>query len=390
MRDLILFTSNCFGEDRSAALIARELKTLLQQRGQSFRVMGASLISEGKDYLSRGIEIVYASHVPPSGGFPTHSLKGLLADLFSGSMITPFQFIKTLKSHAHKTKLAVVVGDVALLFLTRQGLPGVPLVFLSLPKSDYIAPHYPIEEWYIVKHTSTFLTRDAYTATNLQKKHIPALFLGNPIVDELEPSSVLSFSPEKPILGLLPGSRKEAYQNFVLMLPIVEEVFRQHPCHVVAALPPTLTDDHLATHAYPHGWNLHTSSPFSFLQKGDTRILLSRGVFAEVLHKSTVILGLAGTANEQAAALGKPVVTFRGVGPQTTERRFREQEKLLGGAVTYCRHYPSDVIREILWLFSNPEERTRRGAKGKEHMGPAGGARNIATYLIEHYLTEEG
>lgn len=388
MDNLVLFTSNCFGEDRSAALIARELKILLEKHPSSYRVMGASLISEGKEYTSRGIDLLFSSYVPPSGGFPTHSLRGLFADLFSGSFTTIFQFVKTLKSHAHETKLAIVVGDVALLFLTRQGLPGVPIVFLSLPKSDYIAPHYAIEEWYITRQASTFLTRDAYTAENLQKKGIPALFLGNPIVDELEPTSVLSLSQDRPILGLLPGSREEAYQNFALMLPVVEEVHYRCPCDVVAALPGTLTDERLSFLAQKKGWSYKKSSPFPFLEKNSIRILLTRGIFAEVLHLSTVILGLAGTANEQAAALGKPIVAFKGAGPQTTLRRFREQHRLLGDALCLRKDYPQGVVEEILSLFQNAPERERRGMIGQQHMGPSGGSKAIASYLFQKYLQE--
>ncbi|MFN3661093.1 MAG: hypothetical protein ACK4TN_07660, partial [Brevinematales bacterium] len=264
--------------------------------------------------------------------------------------------------------------------------PQVPLVFLSLPKSDYIAPHYAIEEWYIKRHVSTFLTRDAYTAENFQKKNTPALFLGNPIVDDLQPTSLLSLSQNKPVLGLLPGSREEAYQNFARMLFVVEEVNKQYPCHVVAALPPTLTDERLSSFAQKEGWLYGVSQPFPILQKENTHILLTRGIFAEVLHKSTVILGLAGTANEQAAALGKPVVAFKGSGPQTTIRRFREQHRLLGDALCLREDYPEGVIEEILFLFQNPEEREKRGAIGQQHMGPAGGSKSIASYIYKTYL----
>ncbi|URA10389.1 lipid-A-disaccharide synthase-related protein [Thermospira aquatica] len=386
MEKSVLFTSNCFGEDRSAALIARELAFLLKNNERSYRVVGASLISEGKDYISRGIEVISSSYVPPSGGFPTHSVRGFLADLFSGSIGSVFRFIKNLQKYRDSVSLSVVVGDVALLFLTRQALPHVPTVFLSLPKSNYIQPHYAIEEWYILRHTEAFLTRDAYTASCLQKKGIAALFLGNPIMDELEPTSVLDLSSEKPVLALLPGSREEAYENFLMMLPVVEGVYRTSPCHVVTALPTTLTDEKIALLASLQGWEYQRGDSFPLLRKGECTILLTRGVFAEVLHRATVVLGLAGTANEQAAGLGKPVVAFKGSGPQTTARRFREQHRLLGDALTFCPDYPEGVVKEIVFLFNHEEERLRRGAIGKEHMGEAGGARSIATYLFQHFL----
>ncbi len=382
----VLFTSNCFGEDRSAALIARELDSLLKERGRSYRVMGASLISEGKDYTFRGIELVSSSYVPPSGGFPTHSIRGFLADLFSGSMGSVFRFVSNLRKYRDTVSLSVVVGDVALLFLTRRALPQVPTVFLSLPKSNYIQPHYGIEEWYILRHTEAFLTRDAYTASCLQQKGIPALFLGNPIMDDLKPTSVLSLSQKRPVLALLPGSREEAYENFLMMLPVVESVYHTTPCDVVAALPATLTDEKIASMAAVKGWKYQREIPFPLLQKGECGVVLTRGIFAEVIHRATVVLGLAGTANEQAAGLGKPVVAFPGSGPQTTARRFREQHRLLGDALAFCPDYPQGVVKEVLCLFADENERLRRGAVGREHMGEPGGAKAIAEYLFERFL----
>jgi len=387
MQDIVLFTSNCFGEDRSAALIAREL-VALGEPARRYRVMGASLISDGRDYTSRGIPLLFSSAVPPSGGFPTHSVRGFLADLFSGSITTVFRFVKTLRSHAREIRVGVVVGDVALLILTRWALPHTPLVFLSLPKSDYIAPHYAIELWYITRHASHFLTRDAYTAANLQQKGIPALFLGNPIMDDLDPVPTPFVPSEKPVVGLLPGSREEAYANFALMLPIIEAVDQNIPCTFIAALPSTLTDERLALVARQYGWEYRARSPFPLLSRGSTSVVLSRGIFASVLHLSTVVLGLAGTANEQAAGLGKPVVAFRGRGPQTTARRFREQQRLLGDALSFQPDYPDGVIREILFLLQNPEERSRRGGIGQTHMGSPGGSRAIASLIASHYLEE--
>lgn len=163
MRKKILFTSNCFGEDRSAALIALELKRMLKEKGLEIDVSGASLISEGKDYSSRGIDLLFSSYVPPSGGFPTRSLKGFIADLFHLTLLS--DFVKAVKKAGDGCVLCVVVGDISLLFLTRLALKNCPVLFLAPAKSDYIEGHYAVERWYMKKTPSMSLP-----TMNLQQK----------------------------------------------------------------------------------------------------------------------------------------------------------------------------------------------------------------------------
>ena len=57
--------------------------------------------------------------------------------------------------------------------------------------------------------------------------------------------------------------------------------------------------------------------------------------FMDVLHQSSVVIGLAGTANEQAMFAGRPLISFIGTGPQSTKKRFVEQHQLIDGATTY-------------------------------------------------------
>ncbi len=104
-----------------------------------------------------------------------------------------------------------------------------------------------------------------------------------------------------------------------------------------------------------------------------------------MISESEIVIGLAGTANEQAAGLGKPVVSFTGYGPQTTLRRMKDQARLLGSAVKFVSDFPNGVVTEISFLLSNPEERIRRGKAGSLRMGPPGGARNIANLLVKHF-----
>ncbi len=395
MRKKILFTSNCFGEDRSAALIAGELKRLLAEKGLEMDVSGASLISEGKDYVSRGIDLLYSSYVPPSGGFPTRSFKGFITDLFHMPVL--FKFIKTIKKVRDDIFLCIVVGDIPLLFLTRMALKNNVIVFLAPAKSDYIEPHYAIEEWYMKKNADFVLTHDEYTASNLRKKNINALFLGNPMMDGLggigEPVILNTYLKDRgltgrnlPVIGILPGSREEAYDNFNLILGLIDLLAIKKKLVYLAAISGSLDTEVIKRKSAPLGWNAIKREGHTVLEKGGEKVLLCRNNFSEVLHLSDIVIGLAGTANEQAAGLGKPIVGFKGMGPQTTARRMEEQERLLGGALKFVKSYPHEAVNEILLLLDNPGERKSRGDAGIARMGGGGGARKISELIIREYF----
>lgn len=389
----ILFTSNCFGEDRSAAMIAALLKErIAAAKVEGWEVCGASLISPGTDYSSRGVEILYASELPPSGGFPTHSVKGFFADLFSGSVGNLGRYRKRLREAAPEIALCVVAGDVPLVWLTRRELKDAPFVFIDLPKSDYIAPHFGVEKRYIARACDVIFFRDEYTASNMARGGLNALFYGNSLMDGLESSDTAgAFKTDRPLVALLPGSRDEAYANFLSLLEVVEQmslVSEDGAVQYAAALPGTLADGRLTELAAKRGWRYHEGKPFGVLRKGTAEVLLTRGIFPGVLKASTLVVGLAGTANEQAAGLGKTVVAFKGSGPQTTARRFSEQGRLLGKALRYVDGDARAVASEVLRLTGAPNELLHRGAEGGRRMGEPGASRRIADYLFEHYVAK--
>lgn len=385
--NFIVFTSNCFGEDRSAALIASVLKKKLQYTGVSLPILGASLISDGGDYINRGVDMLYTAEIPPSGGFPTRSLKGFLADLFSGSLFSPFRFINILKKNRSRIPFAVVVGDVPLLILTRLGLGKKPILFLAPAKSDYMEPHYKIEEWVIRNWSDIVLTHDEFTAVNMRSKHINALFLGNPMMDELDCKTDSLVVPEGgEVVGILPGSREEAYENFALILRVIERIQGNKTILFPAAIPASLKEDRIIKTVEAEGWAYREMKPYSRIEKMGVSVILTRGIFQEVLKKSNCIIGLAGTANEQAAGLGIPIVSFVGNGPQTTARRILEQANLLGGAMKYIKGGPDEAALEVNLLLQNPTECQNRGRTGHDRMGGPGGAENIASLIIEKYV----
>jgi uncharacterized protein (TIGR03492 family) len=368
----ISFLTNGYGEDRTGALIACELRQLAPHHP----IVAIPMVSNGDAFQKHGFETVWEGSFPPGQGFGSQEFRLFLKDIPYARDY--FRYLGFLARQRSQINHAFVVGDVFLLIHAYFGL-GRKSVFLALAKSDHMNPHSGIEEWVIRNFASRVLTRDAYTAERLRAKGIDARFLGNPIMDGIgEPG------PEKPsvppIISLFPGSRDEAAQNFQRIIAVIDQI--AEPVQYLCALSPVIDIAKMAESVQASGWVLTEEN---VLRKGDKTVALGKDLFERSLHDSTLVIGMAGTANEQAAGMGRPVISFVGAGAQTTPSRMIDQERLLGGAAAYISDFPEGVSREISWLLAHPEERERRGAIGRQRMGPPGGAKKIAEFLFEEF-----
>ena len=368
----LAFLTNGYGEDRTGALIACELRLMAPQHP----IMAVPMVSNGTAFQNHGFKTVWEGAFPPGQGFGSQEFRLFLKDIPYARDY--FRYLGFLIRRRAEFDHAFVVGDVFLLIHAYFGL-GRRSVFLALAKSDHMNPHSAIEEWIIRHFASRVLTRDDFTAEQLRAKGIDACFLGNPIMDGIgEPAPEKPAEP--PLIGLLPGSRDEADHNFRRILQVLDRIDR--PAQYLCALSPVLNIEAMAASAHADGWTLTKGG---LLCKGTKAVLMSKDVFDRVLHDSTVVIGMAGTANEQAAGMGRPVVSFVGAGAQTTPSRMIDQERLLGGAAAYISDFPEGVAREIDYLLDHPAERQRRGDIGRERMGPPGGAKKIAEFLFDEF-----
>ena len=368
----ISFLTNGFGEDRTGALIACELRRLAPEHP----IVAIPMVSSGNDFQKHGFETVWEGAFPPGQGFGSQEFRLFLKDIPYARDY--FRYLGFLAKRRSEFEHAFVVGDVFLLIHAYFGL-GRKSVFLALAKSNHMNPHSGIEEWVIRHFASRVLTRDAYTAKCLRAKGIDARFLGNPIMDGIgEPGPEKAINP--PVIGLLPGSRDEADHNFRRILAVIDGI--PEPAQYLCALSPVLDIEKMAASVAADGWTLTAGE---VLRKGGKSVQMGKNLFERVLHDSTLVIGMAGTANEQAAGMGRPVVSFVGAGAQTTPSRMIDQERLLGGAAAYISDFPEGVSREISYLLAHPEERARRGAIGRERMGAPGGAKKIAEFLMQEF-----
>ena len=295
----------------------------------------------GRAYAGPGIPVIMPAEELPSGGFARNSLRNLWMDLKGGLLGQIASQIQTLKKLRPEVDLAVCVGDVYLIILAGFFLKK-PIYFLPTAKSDYIAPHWQIEVSLMRRFCQRIFPRDARTAQSLAEQGLPAVFAGNLMMDCLYFKEPDSFRAETDwVITLLPGSRREAYENMVDLtaaLIALEELLtgqgiagtRRYLLALAGGLEITLMAEN---------WHLWDGAWFNLFGRGGAgicghlqapreglSITVVKGRFADLLAASDLVLGLAGTGNEQAVGLGKPVVAFPGRGPQFSEKFARMQK----------------------------------------------------------------
>jgi lipid-A-disaccharide synthase len=245
---------------------------------------------------------------------------------------------------------------------------GVPVLYYIAPQlwawrqerarilaanTDRVAVAFPQEEWF------------------LREFGVDAVFVGHPLLgrlDDLKPPemaiSATGADPERPILGLLPGSRpQEARRLLRPFLAVADEVVRRRPdVQVLVSGAPHVPDEYYAASGYP-------IVPDSL----------------QVLSASTAVLTKSGTTTVQAALHGTPLVIAHRVHPLTylLARRLVRVENvgmvnLLAGhqfVPEFIQHLPTNDIADALipLVRSRTFGQAGRSAPCRPHGGRASG-----------------
>jgi len=114
-------------------------------------------------------------------------------------------------------------------------------------------------------------------------------------------------------------------------------------------------------------------------------IAFVRDGLAASLGAADVVLGQAGTGNEQAAGLGKPVVAAAAPGesPQSVGWYRMRQQKLLGDALVVLSEDDDAFARDVLALLADRDRLAAMSAAGRERMGSPGASDAIAQAVID-------
>ncbi|THF71921.1 lipid-A-disaccharide synthase [Deinococcus sp. Arct2-2] len=379
-----LLISNGTAEDLIGARLARLLR---------LPVRYCPLVGEGKAYGSvpGAVQVGQVLRLP-SGGFPFGSVGNLRADVAAGLVQESLGQWQDAVRGARGAGVIVVVGDayalmVGTLAARRAGIglihvqPLLSAQYLeglgvrgAMQELNALGANLPMPyELRLAAGARAVFVRDAPTAAYYAARGVAARWAGSFAMDVLAaPERDLSqFTHQKPVLALIPGSREDHRQSLPLML-------------LAAARFPELA----ALVAWPHdwdsvtlpaGWTLDIHGETEAYAVGESmRVPVLRGAFGAIAHAADVAIGTAGTANEQLAGLGKPVVAFATAGPQFTAGFARRQGRLLGEALSVVDANPATLAAEVRALMQDGPRRARAALAGITRIGPAGALEVIA------------
>ena len=325
----ILLLSNGHGEDLSGALLGQALIDC----GHS--VTALPLAGLGLPYQHAGITLLGSSHEFSTGGLGYTSLRGRITELVQGQILYLLRRLLRLLLSRQRFDLILVVGDV--IPVIAAWLSGRPVAtYLVAYSSHYegkLRLPWPCAALLRSQRFQKVFSRDQLTADDLsQQLKRPVNFLGNPFMDPvLTPTAPLPAASQR--IGLLPGSRRpELDANLALMLRLVTRLPQRNNLSLDLALVASLQNDDLAVLAKRAGWTMQAGV---LRREGAPAIHVHRGAFQAVLQSSDLVIGMAGTAVEQAVGLCRPALQLPGGGPQFTSAFAEAQRRLLGPTV-FC------------------------------------------------------
>ncbi len=384
----IVSISNGHGEDLIAVHILKELVGM----DPEIQVIPFPLVGEGSAYVKAGYEVSVPVRKMPSGGFFYSSKSALWKDLSGGIIGLFFEQLKAVKKMKDEVDGVLAVGDILPLYMAHRFKH--PFLFYGSAKSEYQnrASHKPVYSWierlYLKeKNCRGAYFRDSRTAQRLDRFGIAAKYAGNPMMDAIDEKKVVLTESGAHLIGILPGSREDAIGNLETILMACADLYQKDASLVfAAAITESIREEQLIKLAqylnmkYEQGPAPYGSHIWD--QRSGCRIYFSKELFGDIIHQASVIIGLAGTANEQAAGLGKPIVSFVGSGTQYTQYFAENQKLLLGEVINIVEKNPGAVGNKVIELLRDEKTYKQISLVGRERMGKPGASRVMGEHLL--------
>lgn len=373
----ILLISNGHGEDGIACAVGRELRAL----GHSLEAL--PLVGRGAAYEQAGFRVHGPRKVMPSGGFVLDDPAAFLRDLRAGWLGMSLGHWQAARRAGAASEAVLAVGDVYALAVARL-LARRPTFLVQSRVSlrawqgqgRRVDQAYVGLERFLMRSAARVYPREPEGAAWLQRHGVPrAEYLGNPMLDAA--SGDADLGPPPPYLLLLPGSRPDAYFSLPVMLEACRRLRETGLTPVVAWAGLDLGALRLP------GWSQEaTGKPQGVVLRlthpDGTVAYLATGAFRRALEGARLALSTSGTAAEQAAGFGVPLVGFPTPGPQYVHPFAQAQRRMLGQALTLTEPDPAAVAHAALELLSNPARYAQAQTDGRAAMGEPGAAGRIA------------
>ncbi|MEY2985245.1 MAG: hypothetical protein RLZZ568_1862 [Cyanobacteriota bacterium] len=400
MPQRILFISNGHGEDNHSAHIIRRLREI----APAVDIAAMPIVGQGSAYRKLDIPIIGPTmDVLPSGGFSYVDRRLLIKDIQAGLLGLTWRQFQAVRRYAPQCDLVHATGDsVGQSFAYLTGKPFISFIsclsalYEGSLKLDIVMPLL----WRSPRCLGVF-TRDPLTAADLQQQGFRKVQYGGiPSLDWLRPTGKdLALTPGVPMAALLPGSRlPEAGENFKLQLGVVIAAGKLMGTAIQfrAALVPKVMGE-IPQIAAAMGWKWHRPWLSYDLDNGHTvTVGCYDDAFNDIVCATTVVLGMAGLAVDQAVAIGKPVIQIAGQGPQFTYAFAEAQERLLGlsaqtigtgpatpAILTAAAHCLQKTVNDHGYLDACAKN-------GQERLGIPGGSQRIAAFIAQQLAVVNG
>lgn len=371
----IVIISNGHGEDIIGMSLAKELAAL------GYTIQAIPIVGKGLAYEQAGFEVLGPRKETPSGGFVIGRPKALWEDFVSGLIPMSYQQYRAIYKASRDTTATLVVGDIYGILL--GNFWGKRPLFqmqclVSVRAWDFNIPNrkpYGVLERYMMRKAVRIYPREQEGADWLAANGVPNVeYLGNPMLDALSGTDLAISSP---YLLLLPGSRTDAYQSLPLMMEAARLLRSVGLTPVVAWAGLPLERLEVS------GWSRESTGKNEglierWMHPDGTEVYLTRGAFKAALMGAKLALSTSGTAAEQAAGFGIPVVGFPTDGPQYTPVFAENQKRLLREALFLSKAETEDVARVALEVWNSLDLQAKAQEAGKAAMGEPGAARRIA------------
>lgn len=384
--DKFLFISNGYGEDTIATSIINELVNFIDRD----RIVGFPLVGEGQAYKNIDIPVVAPVRNMPSGGLiPGGWVKNLWMDFSSGLARLIYMQVSRLSELKKDLLVVVAVGDTYPVIL--GGLfTGKPIIFVGTAKSDYFYPYSPLEREIFRRYCEIVFPRDEITAKSLKDSKVNAKWVGNAMMDSLNfTGDRFGIPQDKTVITLLPGSRSFAYNDLPVILKAAERIKQElgESLAFLAPLANSIKIPNLDISAQRAGFSLINNNNdegiVGKLTRHNMEVLLLRKRFGDSIKMADIVIGQAGTGNEQAVGLGKPVIAFDSSGNEKLGWYRLRQKGLLGDSLSITPRDPEDIAMSSLDILRNSEKYEEMSGIGRERMGPPGGAKKMAEHIVK-------
>lgn len=393
MPQRVLFISNGHGEDNHSAYVIRTLRKL----APDVEIAAIPIVGQGNAYRRLGVPILGPTQVLPSGGFTYVNRLLLLKDIQAGLLSLSWRQLKAIRRQGPQFDLVHATGDsVGQTCAYLTGRPFISFIScLSALYEGHLQTDFVMRFVVRSPRCRAVITRDPYTAKDLAQQGFDKVHYGGiPSLDWLIPAGKdLELTPDLPMVALLPGSRMpEAVRNLQVQMQFVEESVRLMGPTVQfrAALVPALMAA-VGELAATMGWQYEAGRLTCKLEDGAiAEILCYDDAFNDIVCHTTLVIGMAGLAVDQAVAIGKPVIQIPGAGPQFNYAFAEAQDRLLGLSAQTIGTGPatSDTLKAAAQCLQTTLADSAYLAacvnNGRTRLGTPGASQRIAKIIMDN------